>query len=113
MSGTCPDCGHDMCMCGTPAYSFCEGDYRENGKVIDVLTELCEMRAEIERLRAENDAYVAQFKSVGIVPYLERMTQLAEQRDAARRLLLEACDYEQCYLPSEWCERAAKQAGEV
>ena len=38
---------------------------------------------EVKHLQEENDALKTQFRSIGIVPYLDRMKELAEARDKA------------------------------
>ena len=77
-----------------------------------------ELQAEVARLREQNNALEAQFRSQGIVPYLDRMRELAakiarlrekwynaasaedeamserdEAREAARTLFTEDCQY--------------------
>ena len=41
----------------------------------------------------------------------QEISRLRGERDECRRLLREAATYEQEFLPSEWCKRAASAAG--
>jgi hypothetical protein len=41
----------------------------------------------------------------------DEIERLTAERDECRRLLREAATYEQEFLPSEWCKRAASAAG--
>jgi hypothetical protein len=56
-------------------------DYRNN------FTALQQAEEELRSLREERDALHAQLSGVGIVPYLDRMKELAEARDEALALM--------------------------
>jgi len=68
-------------------------DIRENLAFVgcdnETALEMCE---EIERLRAENTALNAQFRNMGIAPYLDRMREQAEKIERLQSALLAAED---------------------
>jgi hypothetical protein len=61
---------------------------REHDIRCKIAGELETTREMLARVEAERDAMKAQFKNVGVVPYLDRMNQLAAQRDEARRMVV-------------------------
>lgn len=46
---------------------------------------IAELLADLARCQQENDALKAQFRSAGIVPYLDRMKELAARHEAAEQ----------------------------